>query len=169
MDTVLLDEQMVAEQYRQQDVVDQLTPQVQTSATALTAITSGTLSTPGPAGDGTQNLELPQALAPASSPAFAAITIGGGTTVKKIQAGSFAADPASIPATSTGTVDITITGLAVGDVVVLMRPNGLSDDLIYSGCRVQAANTLRIYLYNPTAGAIDDGSLTWEYCWIDLT
>lgn len=170
MDLTLLDEQIVAEQFRQQDVVDQIPTAAQVSSTALTQITTATLSTSGPAGDGTQNLELPQALSTSSSPAFAAITIGtGGTQLKKILAGSAAADPASIPATSTGTVDITITGLAVGDVVILMRPAGLNDDLIYSGCRVQAADTLRIFLYNPTAGAIDDGSLTWEYAWLDLT
>lgn len=118
---------------------------------------------------------LQQDLKNTASPTFNALTLtsllvgAGGTSVKKIQGGTFNADPGSIGATSTGTVDVTITGLAVGDVVILMRPDGLHDDLIFSGHRVQAANTLRIYLYNPTAGAIDDGSLQWEFCWLDLT
>jgi hypothetical protein len=115
-----------------------------------------------------------------ASPTFAALTIsgladvsqlkvGGNETIKEIDRGTVAVDPGSIGATSTGTVDVTITGLAAGDFVMLMRPDGLHDDLIVSGHRVQAADTLRIYLYNPTGGAIDDGSLTWEYLWFDLT
>lgn len=118
---------------------------------------------------------LQQNLKTTASPTFNGLTLttlavgSGGTTVRLFKSGTFTADPGSIPATSTGTVDVTISGLSVGDMVILMRPNGLNDGLIYSGCRVQTTDTLRIYLYNPTAGAIDDGSLTWEYLWIDLT
>lgn len=89
--------------------------------------------------------------------------------VKKIVTGTVSVNPGSIGATSTGTGTGTITGLAVGDVVSLGRPVGLDDDLIFSGCRVTGVDTLTIYLYNPTAAPIDDGSLNWDYAWIDQT
>lgn len=85
---------------------------------------------------------------------------------KKITTGTVSIDPGSIAATSTGTATATISGAAIGDVVSLGRPAGLSDDLIFSGCRITGANTLTVYLYNPTASPIDDGSLSWDYALI---
>jgi len=34
---------------------------------------------------------------------------------------------------------------------------------------VTAGNTVRIYLANVTAGAIDDSARDWDYLWIDIT
>ena len=48
-------------------------------------------------------------------------------------------------------------------------PDGLNTGLAYAGCRVTAGDTVRIYLANITGGAIDDGALTWDYLWYDLT
>jgi hypothetical protein len=45
----------------------------------------------------------------------------------------------------------------------------LNDDLIFAGAAVTAADTVTIYLYNPTAGSIDQASATFSYCWIDTT
>jgi hypothetical protein len=50
--------------------------------------------------------------------------------------------------------------------VTLQPPSTLNNDLLYVGCRVTAANTLTIYLYNTTGGTIDDGALNWDYLWI---
>lgn len=78
-------------------------------------------------------------------------------------------NPGSIGANSTGTVDMTVTGIAVGDVVMLNRPAGLDDDLVFSGCRVQTVDTVRLFLYNPTAAPIDDGANDWQGFWMDKT
>lgn len=94
--------------------------------------------------------------------------VGGGTTIKKITAATVAVDPGSISATSTEAVTVTVTGAAVGDIVVF-QPPALNDDLIFSGANVTAANTVTLYIYNPTGGAIDDTEKTWTYLWIDVT
>lgn len=97
------------------------------------------------------------------------VGVGDRTQINRILAGTVSLDPASIPATSTGTVDFTIVGAAPGDVLIMNRPNGLNDDLIFAGCQIVSANTARVYLYNPTGGAINDGALIWTYCFIDVT
>ena len=84
-------------------------------------------------------------------------------------AGSVSVNPPSIATVSKAAVDVTITGLAVGDLLVMHPPTALDDDLIYCGCRVKAADTATIFLYNPTGGAIDDAAQTWTYEWIDFT
>lgn len=98
------------------------------------------------------------------------LTVGqGGTRIEKIKAGTIAIDPGSIASVTRGTVTFTLTGAATGDQVIMTPPNTLNDDLLYVGARVTSANTVTVYLYNPTGGAIDDGSLTWSYLWFDLT
>jgi hypothetical protein len=115
-----------------------------------------------------------------ASPTFAALTIsgladvsqlkvGGNETIKEIDRGTVNANPGSINAQTRGSVDVTITGVAAGDIVVMNPPDGLNVGLVYGGCRVTAGDTVRIYLANITGSAIDDGSLTWDYLWIDLT
>lgn len=98
------------------------------------------------------------------------LAIGGGDIIKKIEAGTVASvDPGSIAAQTRGSVDIAITGVATGDIVTLNPPDGLNTGLAYAGCRVTGADTVRVYLANITGGAIDDGALTWDYLWYDLT
>lgn len=97
------------------------------------------------------------------------LIIGAGTRIRKILAGSASVNPGSIAATSTGTATFTITGASLGDFLILNRPSGLNDDLIVSGHAISATDTATLYLYNPTAGAIDDGANTWTWLWIDTT
>ena len=97
-----------------------------------------------------------------------ALNVGGGTTVKKFKTGQVAVDPGPIASVSRGSVAVTITGLAVGDIVYFQPPAALNDDLVYHGCRVTGADTVTIYLYNPTGAAIDDTSRTWDYLWFDF-
>lgn len=97
------------------------------------------------------------------------LIIGNGTAIKRVTAGTISLDPPSIAATSRAAVTGTVTGVAVGDRILLEPPAALNDDLIFHGARVTAADTITVYLYNPTAGAIDDAALTWNYTWIDLT
>lgn len=120
-------------------------------------------------------VSLSQDLKSTGSPTFANVTIstslsvGGGTTLFAMTSGSFSVNPASIAANSRGSVDITVSGLAVGDLVLLSPPDGLNSGLIYGGCRVTAVDTLRIYLANLTGSPIDDGSLTWNYLHFGLS
>lgn len=83
--------------------------------------------------------------------------------------GTVAADPGNIAAQTRGSVDVTIAGVAPGDIVIMNPPDGLNAGLAFAGCRVTAANTVRIYLSNLTGAGIDDGSLNWDFFWIDLT
>jgi hypothetical protein len=93
----------------------------------------------------------------------------GNTAVRGFLSGTISLDPASIAATTRGTVTFTLTGAASGDAIIMMPPSGLNDDLVFCGADVTAANTVTVYLYNPTAGAINDTASTWRYVWIDLT
>ena len=92
-----------------------------------------------------------------------------GNTVGNLTKGTVSLNPASINATTRGSVTFTLTGAAAGDLIVMMPPSTLNDDLIYCGADVTAADTVTVYLYNPTAGGIDDTAQTWNYVWISLT
>jgi hypothetical protein len=83
--------------------------------------------------------------------------------------GTASVDPASIPATSRGSVTFTLTGAKTTDVIIVNPPSDLNDDLIFCGAAVSAANTVSIYLYNPTASAIDDTARTFSYVWVDMS
>lgn len=93
----------------------------------------------------------------------------GETPQSSATSGTVAADPGNIAAQTRGSVDVTIAGVAPGDLVLMNPPDGLNAGLAYAGCRVNAANTVRIYLANITGAGIDDGSQTWAYVWFDLT
>jgi len=41
--------------------------------------------------------------------------------------------------------------------------------LIFCGAAISAADTVSIYLYNPTGSAINDTARTFSYVWIDMT
>jgi hypothetical protein len=98
-----------------------------------------------------------------------ALQIGNGTLTKQMKYGSVSINPASIATVSRAATTFTVTGAAVGDMLVMSPPATLNDDLIFCGAKITGANTGTMYLYNPTGGPIDDGALTWEYLWFDLT
>jgi hypothetical protein len=97
------------------------------------------------------------------------LTVGRGTKIKKIKAGTVALDPPNIATVARGSVDFTITGAAAGDIVVMNPPATLNDDLVFVGAAVTAADTVTVYLYNPTGGGINDTELTWGYIHFDVT
>lgn len=80
-----------------------------------------------------------------------------------IASGSVAVDPASIAALTSAETQVTITGAAVGDIVVMNIPASLETGLIYSGVRVSAANTVQIRISNMTAAGVDGISRSWGY------
>jgi hypothetical protein len=99
--------------------------------------------------------------------AVGALQVGTLDTVYGFDFGTVSINPASIAATTRGATTFTITNAKVGDVLVMNPPAGLNDDLVFAGCAITAADTATVYLYNPTAGAIDDAAATWTYLWID--
>jgi hypothetical protein len=75
---------------------------------------------------------------------------------------------AEIAAAETGSATFTVTGAAVGDVVVVNVP-ALTTGLVYGGAAVTGANTVTLYATNATAVAIDNAAATFRYLWFDLT
>lgn len=78
-------------------------------------------------------------------------------------------DLPSIATVSTAAVDVTVTGIAPGDFLAVYRPVALNDDLIFGGYRIKAADTVTLFIYNPTVGAIDNAAVDWEFVWLDRT
>lgn len=71
-------------------------------------------------------------------------------------------DPANITGTATTTEqDITVTGVKVGDVVVVNKPSSTAGVTI-GNARVKAADTVSIQWVNPTAGAVNPASETYS-------
>ena len=101
--------------------------------------------------------------------AVGALQIGDNDTVYGIEYGTGTIDAPSINATTRGSATFTLTGAATTDIIIVNPPADLNDDLIFCGATITAADTVTIYLYNPTAGAIDQASATFSYCWIDTT
>ena len=100
--------------------------------------------------------------------AVGALQIGDNDTVYGIEFGTVAIDPANLAATTRGATTFTLTGAATTDIIIV-NPPALNDDILFVGAAVTAADTVSIYLYNPTASAIDQASATFSYCWIDTT
>jgi hypothetical protein len=98
-----------------------------------------------------------------------ALQIGTNDTVYGIEFGTVEIDPASLNATTRGATTFTLTGAATTDIIIVNPPADLNDDLIFAGAAVTAADTVTIYIYNPTAGSIDQAAATFSYCWIDTT
>jgi len=83
--------------------------------------------------------------------------------------GTASVDPASIAATTRGSVTFTLTGAKTTDVIIVNPPSDLNDDLIFCGAAISADDTVSIYLYNPTASAINDTARTFSYVWVDMS
>jgi len=58
---------------------------------------------------------------------------------------------------------VTVTGAAVGDLVVVSPDNAFASGALGVTGRISAADTLVISITNPTAAAIDPGSQTFKY------
>jgi hypothetical protein len=97
------------------------------------------------------------------------VTVGdGGSPILQVKTGTLTVNPASLAAGASAGTDATLTGVAAGDVVVLIPPATLDTGLVFNGA-VAGANKVTIYLFNPTASAVDGASLVWTYLWFDLT
>lgn len=87
-----------------------------------------------------------------------------GSTVSFIKKGQVTIDIASISAGAVVESTVTITGAVAGDTVILNPPAALEANVCYVGCFVSAADTVKMRVFNPTGGAIDPASASWEYC-----
>lgn len=92
---------------------------------------------------------------------FTGLALGDNDLFTGVLNGTSVFDPASL-ATYTGTASsaITVTGAALGDFVIVTAPYDLTG-IIASGT-VSAANTVKITVFNATAGTIDLASGTWK-------
>ena len=96
------------------------------------------------------------------------LSVGGGNTVYSVNRGLVSVNPGSIGAYSRGTVSVTVSGVNIGDLVVLAPPTSINAGLIYTGCIVSGNDTVLIYLYNTTNAPIDDGAYTWNYSFVSF-
>lgn len=91
------------------------------------------------------------------------LTLDGSTaSLAGFRSGTVAVDPAEIAAGEKATVDVTISGLAATDLVVLEPPAALEDGILVVGCRAKAGG-VDLDLYNATGGAVDAAEATWTY------
>lgn len=127
---------------------------------AITDISSNTLTKGGRNG-GVQNLELPQALAPASTPTFAKLRIAGGTFLSRMLFFTGSLDFGSVAAQSSADLTIAVAGAQLGDVVACSMPAApAGTSFICVG--VTAADTVTFRFLNATAGAVDPASGTFS-------
>lgn len=100
-----------------------------------------------------------------------AVQIGrAGTPIGAVIMGTFTLDIASIGAAQEAEQSVTVTGVAVGDMVYVAGPDaGLSVAVVITAAYVSAADTVKFRVLNPTAGALDPASAVFRYIWWDLT
>lgn len=79
----------------------------------------------------------------------------------KLFAVSLAIDVTSKSANTTGEQDVTVTGVAVGDIVVSVNKPSHSAGLGIVNARVKSANTVAIAYSNNTGSPIDPASETY--------
>lgn len=88
---------------------------------------------------------------------------GANLRLHKIRYFQIAVDPASLTNGHSAETTVTIRGVKLGDMVFAAPPASLEDGLIYNGCRVSAADTVKLSLANVSAAPIDGASRTWEF------
>jgi hypothetical protein len=85
---------------------------------------------------------------------------GQGTILK----GTVAVDLASVATLATTECTVTITGANVGDICLVGPPAaGLTAGMCICNAVVSASNTVKIRVFNGSAGTIDEASGTWNY------
>lgn len=87
-----------------------------------------------------------------------------GTQITKIVKGTVSVNPSSL-LTGTGEIlEVTLTGAAVGDAVILHPPAaGLTTGLQICQAYVSAADEVKIQIWNPTGGTINEAAADWIY------
>jgi hypothetical protein len=96
------------------------------------------------------------------------LNVGAGSTIKKIASATATVAQTIITAGTKSSATFTLTGAAVGDIVIVEPPTGLDQNLIVSDIGVFSADTVTIKLYNKDNDPKDAGG-TYRYLWFDLT
>jgi hypothetical protein len=88
-------------------------------------------------------------------------TICARGNIKSIMAVQVVFDPASVATATTAEQDVTVPGVAVGDIVLCVNKPSLTTGVGIVNARVKAANTVSLQFVNPTAGAVNPSSETY--------
>jgi hypothetical protein len=86
----------------------------------------------------------------------------GSSTLSLIKTGTVTVNPGSLTTLTGEVITVTISGAAVGDLVVLC-PVAAFEALVVGGARVSATDTVKFIVFNGTAGTIDAASASWNY------
>jgi hypothetical protein len=92
----------------------------------------------------------------------------GGTTIKKIVCGGVSMSGGSVSSDAGFLSSGGIIGLEPGDMVFVMPPSGMDDDILIKGCIIPSSNVLNIAVY-ANQGNRTLGAFSWQYLWIDIT
>ena len=107
---------------------------------------------------------LTGAVTATTAAATTSLTVGSGTAITKIIKGTVAVDPSSLTTATGETLTITLTGAATGDAIILHPPAaGLTTGLLFSNARVSATNEVKVEVWNPTGGTINEASANCIY------
>jgi hypothetical protein len=86
---------------------------------------------------------------------FGSIAVGGGSTVRKITAGTFTVDTSSIPLSSVETGTFTLSGATTADIVMVFASSALNAGLtLNAGAIVTATSTVTVAFVNETTAAV---------------
>lgn len=87
-----------------------------------------------------------------------------GTLVTFIEKGTVSVDLGNITAGTSADTSVTVTGAATGDTVVMCPPaTAMTTGLVVGQAWVSAADTVKIRVYNESAGDIDEAAADWTY------
>lgn len=91
------------------------------------------------------------------------VTIGAGSAVTYVKKAAVSVDLASIDTLAVVEATVTVTGAAAGDAVLANPPATLTAGLMVAGAYVSAADTVKLRVYNSTAGAVDEAAADWVF------
>jgi hypothetical protein len=77
--------------------------------------------------------------------------------------GTVTLDPSSLLTDAVANNDVTVTGLATTDTVLVVPPITLEAGLVVQSAVVSAADTLRVRIQNVSAGTVNGASATWTW------
>ena len=107
---------------------------------------------------------LTGAVTATTAAATTSLTVGGGTAITKIVKGTISINPSSLTTFQVETLTLTITGAAVGDIVVLSpSATGFTSGIMMSNPWVSSANAVKCTILNATGGTLDESAATCYY------
>jgi hypothetical protein len=84
-----------------------------------------------------------------------------------LEFGTLTLDPASIADNAVLETDIALAGADTGDLIFLNAVN-LDTGLTLQGARITAAANLKLKLANESGGAVDGGSVVYQYMLVKI-